>query len=186
MAFLTQQMNPVRRTLAVIALLLGCMAPASAEAPPGLSNTEKELKVAFIYNFTLFTEWPADLGSTLNLCVIGQDPFGHALDVLDGKAVAGRTLALHRKSVSDPLFGKCQVLFISSSTIESVPRVLDGLGDSPTLTISDSPGASARGVALNMSVVKNNVTFQANLQAVRAARLNLSSKLLRLATEVIQ
>ena len=39
---------------------------------------------------------------------------------------------------------------------------------------------------LNMSVTQNKVTFEANLQAARAARLNLSSKLLRLATEVQQ
>ena len=37
-----------------------------------------------------------------------------------------------------------------------------------------------------LSESQNKITFEANLQAARAARINLSSKLLRLATEVIQ
>jgi hypothetical protein len=55
-----------------------------------------------------------------------------------------------------------------------------------TLTVADSPDAAQHGVALNMSVAKNKVSFEANLPAARDAGLNLSSKLLRLATQVIQ
>jgi len=54
------------------------------------------------------------------------------------------------------------------------------------LTVADSMGAARAGVALNMVEVRNKITFEANLLAVRAARLKLSSKLLRLATEVYQ
>ena len=39
-------------------------------------------------------------------------------------------------------------------------------------------------VALNMNMMQGKVTFEANLQAARDAGLDLSSKLLRLATEV--
>jgi len=54
------------------------------------------------------------------------------------------------------------------------------------LTIADAPGAAKRGVALNMNVVNNKITFEANLTAARAANVKLSSKLLSLATEVFQ
>jgi len=37
-----------------------------------------------------------------------------------------------------------------------------------------------------MTVVQNKITFEVNLQAAHAAKLTLSSKLLRLATEVHQ
>jgi hypothetical protein len=53
------------------------------------------------------------------------------------------------------------------------------------LTVADAPGAARQGVALNMNVVSNKITFEANLTAVRAANLTLSSKLLSLATEVL-
>lgn len=184
MAFLSRHTVLARRALGLVALCLGALAPGGTAAQALASNTETALKVAFIYNFTLFTEWPADVGNTLNLCVVGQDPFGPALDVLEGKMAAGRTLVLHRKAGSDSL-NKCQVVFIAPSAMGHLPRLLEGLAGSPTLTIADSPGAVSHGVALNMNVVNNKVTFEANLQAVRGAQLNLSSKLLRLATGVV-
>jgi hypothetical protein len=52
--------------------------------------------------------------------------------------------------------------------------------------VADSPGALKQGAALNMAVVNDRLTFEANLRNARAARLTLSSRLLQLATEVIQ
>lgn len=183
MAFLILSSTLVRSACLAAAVLLGALAPGSAAAQATGNSTETALKVAFIYNFTLFTEWPSDIGDTLNLCVVGQDTLGSALDALQGKVAGGRTLALQRKNLNESL-AKCQVVFMTPSAMAYLPRLLEGLADSPTLTIADSPGAVSRGVALNMNVVNNKVTFEANLQAVRGARLNLSSKLLRLATGV--
>ena len=163
-----------------MANLLGFAPLARADDLP-----EYRLKAAFLYNFALFTEWPAEVGSTLNLCIHGSDPFGKELDALAGKAVGARSLAVQRKGSSEPLKA-CHIVFIAAPAIASLPRVLDELRDTPALTVADTPGAARQGVALNMAVVQNRIAFEANLQAARAAHLNLSSKLLRLATEVHQ
>lgn len=171
--------HALRFVMALAASVLGVLAPrAHANELP-----EYRLKAAFVYNFVLFTEWPAEVGTTLNVCVHGKDPFGPEIDPLQGKAVGGRTIAVQRKTAVDALKG-CQVVFVAPSAIDALPRVLETLRGAPVLTIADSPGATAQGVALNMSLVRDKVTFQANLEAARAARLTLSSKLLRLATEV--
>jgi hypothetical protein len=146
---------------------------------------EYRLKAAFVYNFMLFTEWPATTGSNLNLCIHGKDPFGPEIDTLQGKVAAGRSIAVQRKAAGDSL-RSCQVVFITASMVDSLPRVLEGLAGLPVLTVADSPGAMQKGVALNMSVTQGKVSFEANLQAARAAGLGLSSRLLRLATEVLQ
>lgn len=146
---------------------------------------EYRLKAAFLYNFALFTEWPAEVGTTLNLCIHGQDPFGKEIDPLEGKVVGGRSIAVQRRAANASLQG-CQIVFIAPSAIGNLPRVLDAVQGSPVLTVADSPGAARQGVALNMAVVQNRIAFEANLKAARAARLVLSSKLLRLATEVQQ
>jgi len=65
-------------------------------------------------------------------------------------------------------------------------KVIGALQDKPVLTVTDSPGASQHGAVLNMNVNDDKVTFEANLIAARKAGLNLSSQLLRLATEVRQ
>ena len=54
------------------------------------------------------------------------------------------------------------------------------------LTVAESPGAARQGAVLNMAVARDKITFSANLKAAQQARLTLSSKLLRLATEVIR
>jgi hypothetical protein len=168
------------RLLLSLLALMACGVPARAEELP-----EYRLKAAFLYNFALFTEWPAEVGATLNLCVFGVDPFGREIDALQGKAVGARSIVVRRRTGADSL-DDCQILFISGPAMDKLARVLDGLRGSPTLTVADSPGAAGRGVALNMSVALNKVTFEANLPAARGAGLNLSSQLLRLATQVMQ
>ena len=147
--------------------------------------SEYRLKAAFMYNFALFTEWPLEVGALLNVCIHGPDPFGKDIDELQGKAVGGRSLAVQRKAVGESL-GSCQVVYIAPQAIVNLPRVLDGVRGRPVLTVADSSGAVRQGVMLNMAVAQNRIAFEANLVAARAAGLHLSSKLLRLATEVQQ
>lgn len=163
-----------------LAALLLCASAARADDLP-----EYRLKAAFVYNFLVYTEWPAGTGGPLNLCIVGTDPFGAEIDGLQGKAVAARTIAVQRKGAGESL-KNCQAVFVARSAIDSLPRLLDSLRDQPVLTLADSPGAMRGGVALNMAVAQGKVSFEANLQAARSAGLSLSSKLLRLATEVQQ
>jgi hypothetical protein len=158
---------------------------AAVEAAAAAAVPEYRLKAMFVYNFVLFTEWPADVGSTLALCIYGPDPFGDEIDALRGRQVGSRVISVQRKGIGEPL-DACQILFIAAPAIDAVPHVLARLRGSQILTIADSPGAARLGVALNLSVAADRVTFEANLQAARGAGLNLSSKLLRLATQVIQ
>jgi hypothetical protein len=149
------------------------------------SKPEYQLKTAFLYNFALFTEWPPETGRSLNLCIYGADPFGDEIDALQGKPVGEHLITVHRIAGGGSLAG-CQIVFIASSEISELSIVLERLHGSTALTIADSPGAARRGVALNLSVEDDKVAFEANLSAARSARLHLSSKLLRLATQVLQ
>lgn len=165
--------------LCTLALLSAAGRIAAQDLP------EYRLKAAFLYNFVVFTEWPAAVGATLRICIHGADPFGAEIDALQGKPVGARSIVLQHRGVGEPL-KDCQVVFIAPAASGGLARVLAELRDQPVLTVADSPGAARQGVALNMTVAQNKVTFEANLQAARAHGLNLSSKLLRLATEVYQ
>jgi len=173
-------MNTPLRILAGLFVMLCCSSQAAAD-----TQAEYRLKAAFLYNFVAFTEWPADVANTLNVCVYGPDPFGEELDKYRGKNVAGRSLAMRRVNSVDNL-GSCQVVFVARPVIGNLARVLDSLSGSPVLIVADSPGAARQGAAINMSAEQSKVTFEANLAAARRNRLNLSSKLLRLASEVLQ
>jgi hypothetical protein len=165
----------------LLAVLLLCWVPSvwSHHSP------EYELKAGFIYNFITYTEWPAEVGETINICVYGRDPFGSDLDVLQGKMVNDHRLDVQRVDELDHL-ESCQVVFISRSVRGRLAQVLNKLNGKPVLTIADTKSAARQGVMLNMVSRKNRIIFEANLAAAHANGLSLSSRLLRLATEVIR
>jgi len=171
---------PTLKHLLLAAGILIAAGQALAQATP-----EYRAKAGFLYNFIAFTEWPDKVSGPLSLCVYGADPFGEELNVLRGKSVNGRSLAI--RSVNNPAQAKdCQVVFVAGSAIDSLPRILDALQGEPVLTVADSKGALDSGVGINMLVRQSKIAFEVNLIATRRAQLNVSSKLLRLASEVRQ
>jgi hypothetical protein len=168
------------RLLFICGALLGILTPCgSAELP------EYQLKAAYLYNFAQFTAWPEGIGKRLTLCVFGNDPFGADLDRLQDKPVGSHTVHVQRK-VALGEAANCQVLYVSRDSIGSLTSLQSRIGGKPVLIVTDSPGAVRMGAMLNMTVAQNRVTFEANRRAANDARLELSSRLLRLATEVIQ
>ena len=179
-ALRTLRMKSALQVLAGTQALLLCVAQPAAD---GLD--EYRIKGGFLFNFATFTEWPAEVGNTLNLCVYGPDPFGAELDRFQGRSVRGRSFMVTRVNSVDKL-GSCQIVFITRPAIGNLLRVLDNLSGKPVLTVADSPGAMRQGVALNINTRQSMVTFEANLASARDNGLNLSSKLLNLASEVRQ
>lgn len=166
------------RVLIGLALSFGWASSAWTE-----ELSEYRLKAAFLYNFALYTEWPADVGSTLNICIYGDDPFGAEADALNGKKVGSRNIAVQR--VGKESLNGCQIVFVAQSAIAGSARVLESLRNSPVLTVADSPDSARKGVALNMAMGDAKISFEVNLKAL-GPRLALSSKLLRLAREIQQ
>ncbi|MDE2388014.1 MAG: YfiR family protein [Betaproteobacteria bacterium] len=157
--------------------------PPDAQAD---KTAEYTLKGAFLYNFALFTSWPGRTAENFNLCIYGRNPFSQDLDLLmKKKSINERKVLIHRIDTVDQL-DQCQLVFISQAAIGHLSHIIGAVKDKPVLTVTDSPGAGRQGAVLNMSVIDDKVTFEANLIAARKAGLNLSSQLLRLATEVHQ
>jgi uncharacterized protein DUF4154 len=45
--------------------------------------TEYEVKATYLYKFGRFVEWPTKVeGDSFSICVLGQDPFGPALNAI--------------------------------------------------------------------------------------------------------
>lgn len=155
------------------------MAYAYADPAP-----EHALKAAFIYNFATFTEWPVKIADKLNLCILGNDPLGNALIGLEGKPVGNARLASKYVNGSSDGMRDCHMLFISASEKDNLPAILDTVRESGTLTIADLPGVARQGVMIALTLEQKKITFEINLEAARQGKLNISSKLLRLAKTV--
>ncbi|MDX1697899.1 MAG: YfiR family protein [Thiohalobacterales bacterium] len=151
----------------------------------GAAPEEYDVKAAFLYNFASFTTWPVERGAYLDICLYGEDPFGTSLDALVGKRVRGRELRISRSASFEELT-LCQVVFISGAAIAELPEIVSALEGMPILLVADSPGALQRGVVINLEVSGGRISFDANLLSAQSRDLELSSRMLGLAREVIQ
>jgi hypothetical protein len=176
--------RPVHVLLALVALLLG--------AAPGQSSpvTEYQLKAAFLYNFAKFVEWPssgfASASSPLQICVLGQDPFGQELHAItQDKTVNGRRLEV--QDVADAQQARsCHILFIAASEKTRVEVILNSLRGTSVLTIGDTKGFTDRGGMINFVLDNDRVKFEVNQKAAEEAGLKISSKLLGVARLVVR
>jgi hypothetical protein len=168
------------RRMRRLTLLLALFFPFLAH---GVAFSEYELKAAFVYNFASFTDWPPKAAPGMSVCVIGQDPFGQALDALEGKLVKGQRLTVRRISAIAEA-QTCRVLFISASEVKNLPRLLAAVKDLPVLTVADMEDAAHQGVMIGFSIEKQRITFEINASAAHQANIVLSSRLLSLARNV--
>lgn len=186
MTFLLKKFRQHAQRIAKIMVMLGCIA-LSVHSPVARAEqpSEYRLKVAFLYNFIAYTEWPEQQSLNLNFCIYGDDPFGEHLQHLRGKKTNEQEILIrHTQNIED--LSMCQIVFISRSVIHDLKAILNQLNGKPILTISDSPDASLQGVVINMSIKEGKVTFEANIARAKRNGLKLSSQLLRFASEVYQ
>jgi hypothetical protein len=161
--------------------MLICGPNVSADS---LQSREYFIKAAFLYNFIKFVDWPSDSfkndGAPVNLCVLGDDPFGEALNTIRNKRVKGRRLVIKRVQRVEQIEG-AHLLFISTSEKGRVKQILKSLSDAPVLTISEMEGFGQRGGIINFITVDNKIQFEINAEQARQHKLKISSQLLKLA-----
>jgi hypothetical protein len=168
------------RLLCAAALLC---AHALGAPTAGFGPREYQIKAVFLYNFAQFVDWPqtafADDHSPFVVAVLGDDPFGAALDeTIRGERLNGRGLAVIRSNRVEDLLA-CHILFISRSESGRLDQVLSALKGRSILTVSDIDGFSHLGGMIQFVTENNKVRLRINNDAARSAGLKISSKLLR-------
>ena len=150
---------------------------------------ENQVKAVFLFNFTQFVEWPANAFSSSDapfiIGIVGKDPFGDYIDqTVRGEKMMNHPLVVQRyKTVRD--IRDCHILFIGADDMEKLKEVSSVLNRRSTLTVSDSNNFANAGGMIRFFTKENKTKLQINLSAVKAAELNISSKLLRVA-EIIE
>jgi len=178
-------MKRLLKFFAPVVLVSACLAASIAQAV-GPAPSEYRVKAAFLYNFSLFVDWPENSAKNpgeLLVCVAGHDPFGSALDIIKGKLAGDSQIQVERiPKGGNP--SRCQILFISDSERNSVEALLSKLRNQPILTVSNMENFNRIGGIIQFRLVEYKIRFSINNEAAQQAGLNISSKLLRLATNV--
>jgi hypothetical protein len=145
--------------------------------------TEYAVKAAFLYNFSRFVTWPVPPGQPFVVGVLGENPFGDALESIAGKPVGGDRLAVRLLQSAEEI-GACRILFVAASEERRLPEILRRTALLPVLTVSDMERFAQRGGIIGLRTVDNRIRLEINAAAAQRAGLAISSQLLRLATLV--
>ena len=144
---------------------------------------EYQVKAAVLFNSAQFVTWPSSQPADIPLVIgiLGDDPFGSYLDeTARGEKVNNRSLSIQRfRRGTEPR--NCHILFVSRSEGERAAQIVSNLKGRRILTVSDIEGFAGLGGMIELFIEKNKIRMRINLEAVRAADLKISSKLLRVA-----
>ena len=167
------------------ALILSAGAPAAA----GLGRTpEYDLKAIFLFQFAHFVTWPErsfpNETAPITIGVLGEDPFGAALDeIVADERIGARKLVVRRYQVVDQV-DACHVLFISPSEAARLPSILSRLKGRSVLTVGDTKDFVSQDGVIGFVLDRKRLKLRVNLAAADVADLTISSKLLRQAEVV--
>ena len=145
--------------------------------------SEYQVKAAFLFNFSKFLEWPAEAmgqpGAPFVIGVLGNDPFGKYLEeIIAGEKIADHPMVARRFESAEQV-DKCHILYINKPGKTS--EVINALKDKSILTVSDDSEFARSGGIIRFFTENEMIHLEINVQAAKAANLNVSSKLLRIA-----
>lgn len=167
------------RRLVLLALAL-CVVARAAEP------LEYAVKAAYLSKFGFYVAWPdsafASATAPLNLCVVGEDPFGNLIDeAVAGQQVAGRPVAVKRLKTVARESG-CHIAYVGGEA--RTQAVTDGLRGSTALVVTDARSSGTAAGAVHFVIKDNRVRFTIDDDAAAQNGLEISSKLLSLAVSV--
>jgi hypothetical protein len=149
--------------------------------------TEAQVKAAYIYNFSIYVDWPdGTFGSAddpMIVCVLGDEQMADILGSgLKGKKSKGRAFVV-KSSASSADLKLCQITYVAPNSSKNQEKTLRdfSLSTAHTLTVGDEPGAAEQGAVINFFQEGKRIRFEVNLADARREGFNISYKLLQLA-----
>lgn len=174
------------RCIAFLILLVSSAIFPASDAAQAVHATKSDVEAAYLYNFGKFVHWPEDAHlTTLNICILGHDPFGPSLDrIVAGERIDDHALTVTRLKDMSGIHA-CAMVFIAGSEAPRLTEEMSALAGSPVMTVSDMPGFMERGGMIQFVLVDTRVRFEVNLNAANKCGLTLSSQLLKAAVSVV-
>lgn len=148
------------------------------------ASLEYAVKAAYLYKFGLYVEWPptafAAPGAALNLCIVGDDPFGSSLDeAVKNQAINGHPIVIRRMK-TDAQDSGCHIMYLGAGDVLRTVQNPQAARSKGVLTVSDMPGVGI----INFVIKDNRVRFDIDEEAAAQSGIGISSKLLDLALNV--
>jgi hypothetical protein len=136
-----------------------------------------------VYNLTKYVIWP-QTKHTLLIGLVGETDTGAAMKaILDGKSSDGRIIRV-LVNPGDSVLSGCDLVYITSGLTSGESRIVTMIRGLPILTVGEDRSFPMRGGMVGLVRSADRIEIEVNLEALRAARLKMSSRVLDLATIV--
>jgi hypothetical protein len=169
--------------LAVVAAFTTLAPPVDAQQQVYSAD---RVKAAFLYHFTTYVNWPADVleDDVFTIAVLGSDSVAEELsEYLPGHTIQGRPMEVRQvRSVGE--LDEEEVLYIGPRENRRLNEHLAQLAARPMLVVTDDPDGLRNGAVINFRIVDERVRFEISLRSAQQAGLELSSRLLSAAMSV--
>lgn len=145
--------------------------------------SEASLRVAFVYNFLKFIEWPNQTNPAFTLCAVNSEgDTRQALAQLESKSLQSRAINITYIDLPTELpllLNSCQLLYVPASGADfQLPQPFPA----GVLLVMDEadPGDERVGISL-LRTFDNRIEFVMNEPAIQHAGVKVSSQLRKLA-----
>lgn len=166
-------------------VVLACIALLGAPALPVLAQgavSEYALKSALFFRLMQFVYRPAATSDpVIEVCLLGGNPFGGALEKLAQNPIGGRPVKYLRPGAAVEAT-ECDFVFIARSEAASLDGILRRLAAHSVVTVSDIEGfAKAGGMVEFMLGDEGAISILINRKAAQRQGIEFNAQLLRLA-----
>lgn len=167
-------------------LLCNLLDASSVGRAQSASASEDMIRAALVQRLTLYVEWPEwkmDAShARFNVCLIGSDPIGPALNAAfrDKSVLLKSVVVTHVQSVDKAQ--DCHLLYVGANARREVQRDVANLEQAAVLTVSEQPYTTNSGQIVGLPRDESRVRIEINLKGAAQSKLEISSRLLQLAT----
>ena len=182
--------SPLSRVCASLcALLLLFTCAESRGAAQDAAANEIVWKANFLAKSAAYIEWPVESplhnANAFRWCVYGTFSFGTTLAELTRDLTFEGKRSEVKWIRKDTELSGCQIIFVSRSEAKNYAKALDAARTGRALTVGETKDFLDAGGMVALFTDGKAPAFEVNLDAVDAAKLKLSSRMLALARRVV-
>ena len=142
---------------------------------------ENKFKMALIFNFARYSEWPESTSQqVMHFCVLGDKALLAELEKLSGRKIKQRVIEVHEVGAEGSM-GDCELLVLGGKDRKRIALALAAVKNEPTLTVGELPDFIDGGGMINLYRENGRVRFEINPYEAQRSGLLISARLLQLA-----
>lgn len=166
----------------VLSLILTFLSPVAKRS---FAADEYQVKVAFLYSFAKFVQWPGESspneGTSFIFSFISRDSLLSQGAEIENRTIRGLRTVVRYPRTPEEIDVRSRVLFIHHSMEDESGAILERLKNNPVLIVGDEMDLARRGGTINLIKSDNKIRFEVNIDEARRTGLTISSELLQLA-----